>query len=167
MADLDDLFRLNQYVGPESLVELCFQVICKNLNIISSKENLSRSLLKGLVLPCEICDKLIEHVLRSNSVELHDEFLNIFKDTSVTKLQRVKILRSNMTDCSAQILVSHKLVELELTDCSAVTEAIIEHINANAVNLQSLAFRGIQSSCVPMQLNSKNIFDFTFIYLYS
>ncbi|XP_076231127.1 protein zer-1 homolog [Calliopsis andreniformis] len=157
MVDLDDLFRLHQYVGPESLVELCFRVICKNLDVISvkkqsqflSKEIPLRSLSQGLVLPSEICDKLIEHVLRSNIVEHHDEFFHMFSDTSATKVKRVKVERSNMTDYSAKILASHKLVELELRDCPAITEAVVEHINANADNLVSLAFRGMGSSNIP------------------
>ncbi|XP_043257797.1 protein zer-1 homolog [Colletes gigas] len=150
MADIEYLFHLNKYVRPESLAELCFRVICKNLDIISvkeqwDKENSLRSLSKGLVLPTDICDKLIEYILRSDTIEFHDEIFHIFSDTSTTKLKRVKVVRSNMTNQSAQILISHKLVELELTDCPYVTEAAIEYINANASNLHSLACRGKNS----------------------
>ncbi|XP_053995364.1 protein zer-1 homolog [Hylaeus anthracinus] len=153
MADIDDLFRLDKYVGSESLAELCFRVICKNLDIISDKEqwdkeNSLRNLLDGLVLPSEICDKLIEYVLRSDTIEFHDEFFHIFSNTSTTKLKRVKIVRSNLTNQSVQILALHKLVELELIDCPNVTEAAIEYINANAANLQSLVCRGEHSSII-------------------
>lgn len=169
MAELDDLFRSHQYVGPKSLVEFCFQVICKNLDTISVKEQWGkkiclRSLLKGLVLPSEICDKLIEFVLQSNTIEYHDELFHMFSDTSTTKLKRVKVIRSNMTDHSAKILASHKLVELELTNCPAITECVIECINANADNLQSLACRGADSSLIPANLTSKSEFYFIFIY---
>ncbi|XP_076664513.1 protein zer-1 homolog [Andrena cerasifolii] len=157
MADLDDLFRSHQYVGPKSLVEFCFRVICKNLDIISVKEQWGkkiclRSLSKGLVLPSEICDKLIELVLQSNTIEYHDELFHMFSDTSTTKLKRVKVIRSNMTDHSAKILASHKLAELELTNCPAVTECAIECINANADNLHSLMCRGADSSLIPANL---------------
>ncbi|KZC13951.1 Protein zer-1 like protein [Dufourea novaeangliae] len=157
MADIEDLFRLDQFVGSETLAELCFKVICKDLDIISEKNELGkevalRSLLTGLVLPSEICDKLIEYVLRSDTIEFHDEFFHVFRDTSRTKLKRVKVVRSNMANYSAKILTSHKLVELELTDCVNVTEATIEYINANADNLQSLTCRGIHSSLIPARL---------------
>ncbi|XP_031838773.1 protein zer-1 homolog isoform X2 [Nomia melanderi] len=148
MADIDDFSRLDEFVGSETLTELCFKVICKNLDIISVKEegeneDALRTLRKGLILPSEICNKLVEYVLRNETVEFHDEFFNIFRDTSRTKLKCVKVVGSNMTDHSAQILASHKLVELELVDCPRVTERIIEYINDNAENLQSLTYRGI------------------------
>ncbi|XP_003702430.1 protein zer-1 homolog [Megachile rotundata] len=143
MADLDDLFHLDQYVGPESLAELCFQVICKNLDIISTKDRRGyRNLLKGLILPREICDKLIKYVLRNDPREEHDYFITIFKNVLLTKLKRVRIVRSTITDQSVQILTNHKLVELELTDCPHLTECSIEYINANAECLQSLTCHG-------------------------
>ncbi|XP_078051692.1 protein zer-1 homolog isoform X2 [Augochlora pura] len=151
MADIDDFYCLDQYVGSETLTELCFKEICKNLDIISDKslkvinnsENVVRRLLKGLILPSEICDKLIEYALRSDTIKSHDEFFHIFQDKSVTKLKRVKVVRSNMSDCSAKILASHKLVELEIIDCPYVTTKLIEYINANAENLESLTCRKI------------------------
>ncbi|XP_033331051.1 protein zer-1 homolog isoform X2 [Megalopta genalis] len=150
MADIDDFSRLDQYVESETLTELCYKVICKNLDIISVKslevinevENV-RSLLKGLILPSEICDRLIEYALRSDTIKSHDEFFHIFQDTSVTKLKRIKVVRSNMSDKSAKILASHKLVELELIDCPYVTTQFIEYINDNAENLQSLTCREV------------------------
>lgn len=143
MADLDDLYHLDQYVGPESLAELCFQVICKNLDIISTKDRRGyRNLLTGLILPSEICDKLIKYVLRNDPREEHDYFISIFKNVSLTKLKRVRIVRSTITDYSVQILTNHKLVELELTDCPHLTERSIEYINANAECLQSLTCHG-------------------------
>lgn len=143
MADLDDLFHLDQYIGPESLTELCFQVICKNLDIISVRdEHDYRYLLKGVVFPSEICDKLIEYVLRNDPDEDHDRFFTIFKNVWITKLKRVKVVGSNITDDSVQILTNHKLVRLELTDCPNLTNLSIDYINANAENLHTLVCRG-------------------------
>ncbi|CAL7944872.1 unnamed protein product [Xylocopa violacea] len=152
MADLDDLFHLDQYVGPESLAELCFQVICKNLDIISVKDKHGyRNLLKGVVFPSEICDKLIEYVLRNEPNEDHNSFFTIFKNVWITKLKRVKVVGSNMTDSSVQILTNHKLVKLELTDCPNITAQSIDYINANSENLHTLVFRG-NSMIIPLTL---------------
>ncbi|KAK1128638.1 hypothetical protein K0M31_003096 [Melipona bicolor] len=152
MADLDDLFHLNQYIGPESLTELCFQVICKNLDIISVRdEHDYRYLLKGVVFPSEICDKLIEYVLRNDPDEDHDRFFTIFKNVWITKLKRVKVVGSNITDDSVQILTNHKLVRLELTDCPNLTNLSINYINANAENLHTLVCRGT-SMIIPEKL---------------
>lgn len=156
MADLDDLFHLNQYIGPESLAELCFQVICKNLDIISVKDKCEyRNLLKGVVFPSEICDKLIEYVLRNDINEDHDCFFTIFKNVWITKLKRVKVVGSNITDDSVQILANHKLVRLELTDCPNLTDRSIDYINANAENLHTLVCRG-SSGIIPEKLTGKN-----------
>lgn len=154
MADLDDLFHLDQYGGPESLAELCFQVICKNLDIISVKDKCEyRNLLKGVVFPSEICDKLIEYVLRNDPNEDHDRFFTIFKNVWITKLKRVKVVGSNITDDSVQILANHKLLRLELTDCPNLTDQSIDYINANAENLHTLICRGT-SVIIPEKLTA-------------
>ncbi|CAK9810135.1 Protein zer-1 homolog [Anthophora quadrimaculata] len=158
MADLDDLFRLDQYVGPESLAERCFQVICKNLDIISVKDKRGyRNLLEGVVCPSEICDKLIEyvlHMIRNDSNEDHDCFFTIFKNVWVTKLKHVKVVGSNMTDQSVQILTNHKLVKLELTDCPNLTEQSVEYINANAENLHTLVCHGTSKYIILSKLTA-------------
>lgn len=143
MAKLDD-GHLDKYVGPESLTELSLKLICENLDIISTYKRQfgHRILSKGLAFPSEICDKIVEYVLRNDTIEDHDCFFTIFKDVTATKLKTVKIRRSNLTDKSVQILTSHKLVELELTDCLNVTERSIDYINANSKNLRSLVCYG-------------------------
>lgn len=164
MADLDDLFHLDQYIGPESLAELCFQVICKNLDIISVKDKRGyRNLSKGLIFPSEICDKLIEYVLRNDPHKEHDCFITIFQNVSTTKLKRIKIVRSKITDYAVQIITNHKPVELELTDCPRLTERSIKYINANAENLQSLICHGT-SVIIPEEITGMNETNFLMIH---
>lgn len=171
MANPDDFFCVDLFVGSETLTELCFKVICKNLDIISvkeerkkeddapeipnaisgkdkwAKEDFVRSLSKGLILPSEICDRLIEYVIRSHTVRnCHDEFFHIFRDTSRTKLKRVKIVMSSLTDRSTKYLACHKPVELELIDCPLVGPYIIDYITANGENLQSLTLRRLAAN---------------------
>ncbi|XP_076288194.1 protein zer-1 homolog isoform X2 [Lasioglossum baleicum] len=186
MADLCDFFRVDLFVGSETLTELCFKVICKNLDIISVKEERKkedndtespnvisgkekwlkedsvRNLSKGLILPSEICDRLIEYVIRSQTINWHDEFFHIFRDMSRTKLKRVKIVRSNLTDRSTKYLTCHKLVELELIDCPLVEPYVIDYINANGENLQSLTLRRLSdsfSTSIPQEYKQQGMFN--------
>lgn len=154
MAELDDLFHTDQYVGPERLTDLCYKLICENLDIISTKGKRGhRMLRKGITFPSEICDKIIEYAQRSEATEDDDCFFSIFKNLAATRLKHVKISNCSLTDTSVQTLVSHKLYDLELTDCSNVTEFCIEHINANSENLHGLACHGT-SMIVPSSLNA-------------
>ncbi|XP_015513478.1 protein zer-1 homolog isoform X1 [Neodiprion pinetum] len=155
MAHPDALFNRKQYIGPESLADICFRLICSNLDIISSKDERGyRILRKGVALPSEICDKIIEFAHRNGTRDIDDYFLSMFKD-SPTRLKRVKIANSSLSDESVLTITKHKLTELELSECKNLTELTIEHINANSDNLISLAFRG-GSMIVPSQLKSED-----------
>lgn len=143
MAELDDLYHSDQYPGLPSLTDLCFKLIYDNFDIISVKDSHGyRTLRKGLVFPTEICHKFIEYMQHNQPKEVNDCFFSLFKDTSVTRLERVKIANSALTDASVQILMSHKLTELEFVNCSLISEVSIEYVNANSENLHTLAFHG-------------------------
>lgn len=142
MAHFDEPINSKQYVGPESLADLCFTTICNNLNIISNKGKRGyRTLAKGLLFPSEICDKLIEFAQKNNSTEIDDRFFNIFADIIATRLRKVKVSHSDITDTSVAIIAHHHVMHLSFNDCRNLTKHSIEYINNNSKNLQSLAFR--------------------------
>ncbi|XP_017893015.1 protein zer-1 homolog isoform X2 [Ceratina calcarata] len=141
MFDLDNLFRLDHYVGPRPLSELCLQVICKNLDLISVKDEYgNRHLLKDVVLPHEICDKLFIEYFEINPAANPNNFFTIFQDTRYTKLKHVKV-GPLIPDSLFRILTSHKLAKLEFTCCPIIRKSYIENINRNAENLYTLIFR--------------------------
>ena len=153
MSHLDILCDSKQYAGLETLTNLCYKVICENLDIISTKGKRGhRTLRKGLAFPSEICDKIIEYAQHSEAIEENDCFFSIFKNVLVTKLKRVKINNCSLTDSSVLTIASHKVTELEFNNCSNLTELSIEHVNANSENLQSLAFRGCFSQLKPSKM---------------
>lgn len=157
MAELDDLFHKDQYVGPERLTDLCFKLISENLDIISVKGKRGHRILrKGLTFPSEICDKIIEYAQRSEPSPDVDCFFSIFKNMTATRLKHVKIIYSGLTDDSVRTLVSHKLYDLELTDCCNITELCIEHINANSENLHSLTCHGTSLLIAPSLYGGKS-----------
>ncbi|XP_063982203.1 protein zer-1 homolog [Diachasmimorpha longicaudata] len=142
MAHLDVIFNSKQYVGPESLADLCFRTICDNLDIISSKDPRGyRNLIKGLVFPSEICDKLIEFAQKNDNIEGDDRFFHIFEDVVATRLRRVRVSHSNISDSSIAAITKHQVTHLAFEDCSLITRVGIEYVNRNSQNLQSLTFR--------------------------
>ncbi|KAG8041878.1 hypothetical protein G9C98_007182 [Cotesia typhae] len=143
MAHFESIFNSKQYVGPESLAELCFKTICNNLDIISTVDKRGyRTLICGLVLPSEICDKIIEFAQKCDSTaRIDDGFVNIFADTTATRLKNVKINHSNILDTSVAVLANHQLLHLSFNDCCDLTKSSIEFINNNSKHLQSLSFR--------------------------
>jgi len=154
MAELNDLFRTDQYVGPERLTDLCYKLICENLDIISVKGKRGHRILRrGLTFPSEICDKIIEYAQQSGATKENDCFFSIFKNLTATRLKHVRIANCSLTDASIHTLVSHRLHGLELSDCNNLTEFSIEHINANSENLHSLAFHG-KSTIIPSGLST-------------
>jgi len=167
MAELNDLFRTDQYVGPERLTDLCYKLICDNLDIISVKGKRGHRILRrGLTFPSEICDKIIEYAQQSGATKENDCFFSIFKNLTATRLKHVRIANCSLTDASIHTLVSHKLHGLELSDCNNLTEFSIEHINANSENLHSLAFHG-KSTIIPLGLNTgKSLLFHSFILFY-
>ncbi|XP_015608501.1 protein zer-1 homolog isoform X2 [Cephus cinctus] len=154
MAHLDALFNPKQYLSPEPLTDLCFKLICDNLDIISiENEDSYRELGKGLAFPSEICDKLIKFMQRSKTADVSDNFLSIFKSVRSTRLKRVKIVDATLSDESVLIIAKHKVTELELTDCSNLTRMSLEYINDHSENLKSLTLGG-SSDVVPLKLKS-------------
>ncbi|XP_015126725.1 protein zer-1 homolog isoform X2 [Diachasma alloeum] len=143
MAHLDVIFSSKQYVGPESLADLCFRTICDNLDIISTTGRRGyRSLIKGLVFPSEICDKLIEFAQRNENIKVDDRFFHIFEDVVATRLRRVRVCHSGITDSSIAAITKHQVTHLAFEDCNLITRMGIEYVNGNSKNLTSLAFRG-------------------------
>ncbi|XP_012262910.2 protein zer-1 homolog [Athalia rosae] len=149
MACTDVSSNRKHYMGPESLADLSFRLICTNLDIISSKDERGyRILHPGIALPSGICDRIIEFVQKNGTGDVDDYFISIFKNNS-TKLKRVKIVNCSLSDESVFTITKHKVAELELSECGNMTELSLEHINANSENLVSLAFRGASTVIPP------------------
>lgn len=147
MADLDSLFKSDEYLAPEPLTVLCFKLICHNLDVISFKVCNRRKLHQSLVLPSGICDRLIEFIQRSESNEDINNVLSIFDNLKSTKLKNLKISRCLVEDATLKFLLNHKLMYLEISDCPQLTNHILEYINNNSENLYNLAIHRCSSIC--------------------
>nr|BDT62819.1 MAG: zer-1-like protein [Metapenaeus joyneri majanivirus] len=96
----------------------------------------------GLVLPREICELLLTLLQEKNHKLVDDNFINIFKDLERTRLKRVNLRYSKVSDDGLNVLLSHRLVELDISDCSKLTEKTLENINKSGELLNVLVIAG-------------------------
>lgn len=124
----------------ESLLDNCFDYINSHLETICEYEDdAGLKLLPGLALPVEICERLLN--VRCNSLKrIGSTFVNIFKDTECTRLKRVRLRRSDITDDDLEILLRHKLTELEVAQNGLLTDACIDMITEYGTTLTCLCF---------------------------
>lgn len=154
MMDSSNPTRDDDVSGPESLLDQCFVGIVRNLSIICFMNETTDlyELHPGLVLPRELCEKLIQFYCQNVGI-LDDKFANIFHDTSVTSMKRVCLRNSSVSDKGLKVLLEHKLVELNLERCSNVTARSLNFLNENGENLVCLAV-GTDVKLLPYSLNS-------------
>ncbi|KAJ3660871.1 hypothetical protein Zmor_005300 [Zophobas morio] len=125
--------------SPESLLDLCFNYINNNLDSIcvSCRITGRLNLKEGVHLPVEICEKFLD--VRANSMSrVNSNFINIFKDRQSTRLKRVRLRDIDITDRDLEILLQHKLIELDISYCSNLTSSCIKHITEYGTSLSSL-----------------------------
>uniref|UniRef100_A0A0K8TN85 Protein zer-1 homolog n=1 Tax=Tabanus bromius TaxID=304241 RepID=A0A0K8TN85_TABBR len=107
-----------------SLLELVYNYILNNINVVCDDNGSSEhlELREGIVIPSEICDKLLEHQQKIVNRKVDDdEFVNIFRDVQRTRLKYVHLRNSNITNAGLKILLQHKLKSLSLWYCDKLT----------------------------------------------
>lgn len=126
--------------SPDTLLNLCMDYIVANLNIITKLDSTSRwrKLKDDIILPAEICEKFLQTYQKKNRV--NDNIANLFRDRSRTRLDRVKLRNSRITDEGLRCFMDHKPYEVELVQCEYLSQASLDLINSNSDNLVSLKF---------------------------
>ena len=125
---------------PEPLVDLC------TLNVVQNPETFCDhfieegywTLKEGLTLPQEICERLINVWQDIGPERLDDEFVGLFKDLSSTRLKRVVLRKSYISDNGLKTLLSHKLTELDISKCKNLTTTSVGNINEFGNHLLSI-----------------------------
>ncbi|XP_044731573.1 protein zer-1 homolog [Chrysoperla carnea] len=126
--------------APESLLETTIKCILNNLHTICDKKQTLYRLKKGIVLPSEICDQLLAQCQQLQKVD--NKFLGIFYDRTCTRLKRVVLNHTDITDESLSILLQrHELIELDLGNCPYITDDALNLIYSYGRSLKSLALR--------------------------
>ena len=105
-------------------------------------------------LPIEICEQLLS-VLHDEGFDLNDCVLTAFGDPSTSRLRRVHLRHSTLTDLGLKALLKHKLRELDIVGCAHLTEASLEELNHQCCDsLIELSFSGNH----PDSKNSNSLF---------
>lgn len=126
--------------APESLLDICFDYINKHLDTICTREADSGDLRlrEGVAFPVEICERLLN--VRSNScTPINSNFINIFKDTESTRLKRVRLRKTKIRDHDLEILLKHKLVELDISQSPGLSSDCVGYLTNYGSSLLSLS----------------------------
>lgn len=125
--------------APEKLLDICFEYINKHIEAICPYDEFGKmQLMENLALPVEICERLLN--VRSNSfTPINSSFINIFKNINCTRLKRVRLRKTEIDDDDLEILLRHRLVELDLSQSPNLTSNSIRHINEYGSSLYSLS----------------------------
>ena len=90
-------------------------------------------------LPSVICDRMVSTLNEQGAA--NDNMVRVFCDPAKTQLRRVNLSRSPITDKSIMHLSNHKLVELDVSNCTNLTEDCLRDILMQQ-NLQVLNLSG-------------------------
>lgn len=126
--------------SPESLLDLCGKYVISHPETfcVLHPESGLWCLRPGLALPMEICEKLITLWQDGDPKGLDDKFINIFKDLACTRLKRITLRNSSVSDHGLNLLLSHHLVEVDISNCNKLTERTLENINKVGETLTAL-----------------------------
>lgn len=140
MSDEICLYDTTYDCVPDSLFDICLDYIVVNLNTITNfdRETRWRRFKEDVILPSEICEKFIRAYQKK--YRINDNIANMFRDKYRTRLHRVRLRNSRITDEGLRCLMEHKPYEVELNQCEYLSQASLEIISNNSQNLVSLKF---------------------------
>lgn len=136
MAEFSTVWQDN---SPDSLLDLvikfCVQSPHTFCNYIS--ETCEYELREGLSLPEEICERILCMCCELNRT-IDDKLLTLFKDSSRTRLRRVKLRSAHITDASMEIISKHNITELDISNCTRLTARTRKLVSKVSRSLLSL-----------------------------
>lgn len=92
----------------------------------------------GIVLPLEICDHLLQTMV-AEGLDIDDRVAKAFSDPYRSKLRRLDLKNTNITNSGFNHLVKHNLRELRMHNCLYLTDDILSELNSHSHNLVELS----------------------------
>ncbi|XP_076034318.1 protein zer-1 homolog [Oratosquilla oratoria] len=123
---------------PEPLLDICSRYVILHPHTFCYFDEGKWNLRTGLALPTEICEKLINIWQDYNPGALDDSFVNIFRDLASTRIKRVNVRNSSISDDGMELLLSHSLMELDISNCATITNRTLDNLNRYGENLTAL-----------------------------
>ncbi|XP_046664113.1 protein zer-1 homolog [Homalodisca vitripennis] len=135
--------------APESLLNQCFLYIVRNLSTVCylNRQTNRYELHSGLTLPRELCEKFFQFYFQNVGV-VDDKFVNIFSNPNATNLKCVRLRNSKISDEGLEMLLKHKLIELDLEKCRYITDKSLSVLNQYGQNLMYLTI-GVGAKLLP------------------
>uniref|UniRef100_A0A0K2TYN5 Protein zer-1 homolog n=1 Tax=Lepeophtheirus salmonis TaxID=72036 RepID=A0A0K2TYN5_LEPSM len=96
-----------------------------------------RRLHPGIHLPAVICEKFFS-IAQEEGIDVNDAFINVFADTESTPLRSVSINGSSITNNGLDMLLKHRLRDLEIQDCLDLNTRSFGTMNEYSNNLVNL-----------------------------
>lgn len=126
--------------SPEPLLDICGKYVIAHPETFCVLHQLSGLwfLRPGTALPTELCERLISLWQDINTEALDDRFINIFRDLANTRLKRITLRNSSVSDDGLGVLLSHNLIELDISNCSKLSERTLDNINKYGDSLLTL-----------------------------
>ena len=123
--------------NPETLEDLCLKVAAQNIDAFAFKSSEGLYSLKDGIslLHPSLCDKLFQSMYEENPKDL--TWLTIFRDTSLTRLNKVNLSWRSISVPDLTFLCKHPIRELDLSHCN-LNEEHLQVINELGGTLLSL-----------------------------
>ena len=129
--------------SPLSLYELAVEycVTHKEVFTVYDKDSQYFFLRKGISLPSQVCEDLLNAY--KDSEALDDHFVHVFKDPRHTRLRRINLNDTDITEQSIEWLMTHKPVELHISGCEKLvlcggSSSALQTISKSGSNLTAL-----------------------------
>ncbi|CAD7003779.1 unnamed protein product [Ceratitis capitata] len=148
---------------PMTLQDIIYKYICENLDVISTVDSTGkmRLLKENIVLPNDICDRLLDALQRFRR-QLGDDVLTLFARKKRTSLKIVHLRNSTLSDTGLELLLSHKLYSLSIWYCNQITVKSAAFLSLYGEGLRSLEL-GINAHMLQnSEPNEKEPVDFKF-----
>lgn len=92
---------------------------------------------EGLLLPSEVCQHLLQTMI-SEGLDVDDRVAKAFGNPDRTRLRKLELRNSNLTNHGFSILAKHKFRELRLFNCIYLTDDSLLDLNNHSDNLVEL-----------------------------
>lgn len=110
--------------NPETLEDLCLKVAAKNIVAYADKSIDGYTLKEGISLQHpSLCDKLFQSMYEEYPTDL--AWLKIFRDTSLTRLNRVNLSWRRIDTRDLEFICKHPIRELDLSNCHLKWEHVL------------------------------------------
>lgn len=125
--------------SPSTLQELTVRYLIGNLETFCDydKDAELYSLKPDVALPAEICDMLFSMFMEEGHT-LDDKLIHIFSDPLRSRLKRINLRDSLVSDVGLGWLMPHVPIDLDISNCSDLSKESIQHINRYGHSLRKL-----------------------------